>query len=477
MWIAFCLSMSQVADASAGPDQGLYRDLFGVCVADGGDLDGDGTRDVWVGDPSMPTEHDETAGHVWAVSGKSGKRLRSIASPTGARGFGWTLAALDDGDGDGKRDVAVGCEFMPSKEHLEPSFELGWTSPAGESAVFVFSGATSQQRFVIRGPADCRKIPWYSSGAGPSLASVGDWNGDGVGDLAVGWSFADTDLRDCGRVDVVSGKDGATVHSWTGADAHDLFGFALAPLADLDGDGKHELACGAMPDYAIDVEGAHPNLARIRPGYVRVLSSKGSVLFSLSPADGCRSFGVSVGACPDVDRDSVDDVMVGQPFSAEPPRPAITLWSGKTGKLIRSLDPPELDAWDGGWEARANVQPRAVGVRRSFGVRLLSVPDRDGDGLADILVTVPRPLCFVPAGIVSSASGNALGHVELHDYTFRSHIGLGACRTGDIDGDSDEDFAIGGASIRSDEAQGAVVFVSSKKLEVLRTVLRSDVAN
>ncbi|MCE9593847.1 MAG: hypothetical protein K8S98_06615 [Planctomycetes bacterium] len=468
MWIALCFSMLQSAAQKSAPEEFPYRDLFGVSIDDAGDLDGDGIHDLWIGDPSMLTELDEPSGCVWAVSGKTGKCLRRIEGPPNAWGFGWTLAALSDIDGDGKRGVAVGCEFTPSEKTPLPAFEIRSTSPAGESTVFAFSGATGQQCFVVTGPADTLKNAWYTADAGPALASVGDWNGDGAGDLAIGWSFADSEARDCGRVDVVSGKDGKTLHSWTGVDAHDRFGFSLAALADLDGDGKCELGAGAVPDYAPNAGTDFPSLTRRRTGYVRVLSSKGSTLYSLAPGDSSWGFGGSIATFPDVDRDGVSDVMIGQPYDVPV---AITVWSGRTGKFIRRLDPPELDAWDGGWASR-NMRPAPTEVCVSFGTRLLLVSDHDHDGLADILATTPQTFCHVPAGILSSASGKVLDHVELDSSLF-TDVGIAAAQVGDLNSDGVDDIAIGGSSIRSDDP-GVVILVSGKTLTAKRTIRRSD---
>jgi hypothetical protein len=448
------------------------RDLFGVCIDAAGDLDGDGCQDLWVGDPSIFAGSDITAGCAWAVSGKTGRRLRRIPAPEGAQEFGWTLASLADIDEDGVRDVAVGCTFAPSADFPSPAYGIGSTSPVGGSKVWVFSGATGERRFAVAGPADDVKLPWYSAGAGPALASAGDWNGDGAGDLAIGWSFADAAGIDRGRVEVVSGKDGARLRSWSGAEDHDRFGFSLALLADLDGDGKSELAAGAVPDHDSNAGERYPSLAMERAGYVRILSSTGAILHSLAGPDGSRRFGLSIAPFADADGDGVQDVLVGQPYPAKR-GPAITIWSSKSGKLVRRLSPPELDDWDGGWQ-REHVSPPPAGVNVSFATRLVTVPDRDGDGLSDILATTPQFFGFVPAGVVSSATGRALARVELHSWGSKSNVGLASCLVGDVDGDGVEDLALGGASIRCAGCDGSVVLVSGRELTVLRTIVRRD---
>jgi hypothetical protein len=463
MWIAFCLSMLQDAALNSTPREVPHRDLFGVCLDDAGDLDGDGVHDLWIGDPSILSDRDKTGGCVWAVSGKTGKRLLRITSPTMVWGFGWTLSALADVDGDGKRDVVVGCTFAPSEKTPKPGLEPEPKSPMGESQVSVFSGATGATRFSIKGPADRLKNAWDTAGAGPSLASVGDWNGDGAGDFAIGWTFADEPSLDCGRVDVVSGKDGATLISWSGTEVGDRLGYVVAALDDLDGDGKRELAAGAIP---VDPE---------RASYVRVFSSRGSVRASLTSREWAHEGLLSIAPFSDIDGDGVGDLVIGRPFRGPN---EVTFFSGKTSREIRRIEPPDVNAWKLGWDLRSVTPPR-ITVEAGFGARLLCVPDRNGDGVADVFVTMPYAFFHAPAGIVSSADGRPLVSFPV-DFQITgdwSHVGLAAAHVGDVDGDGTEDIAIGGASIRYDNCEGVVLLLSGKDLKRVRAIQRRDMTD
>ena len=94
---------------------------------------------------------------------------------------------------------------------------------------------------------------------GFSVASLGDLNGDGVGDLAVGASSDDDGGTDRGAVWVLFLNTDGTVEShqkisdieggFTGTlDNADFFGTSVAWLGDLDGDGVGDLAAGARWD-------------------------------------------------------------------------------------------------------------------------------------------------------------------------------------------------------------------------------------
>ncbi|GMV92383.1 MAG: hypothetical protein AMXMBFR82_21610 [Candidatus Hydrogenedentota bacterium] len=94
---------------------------------------------------------------------------------------------------------------------------------------------------------------------GYAVCALGDVDGDGISDLAVGAPFDDDGGTDRGAVWVLfmnadatvraSQKIGALSGNFSGAlDDNDLFGVALCSTGDLDGDGIPDLAAGAMND-------------------------------------------------------------------------------------------------------------------------------------------------------------------------------------------------------------------------------------
>src|SRR5215217_8089356 len=93
--------------------------------------------------------------------------------------------------------------------------------------------------------------------AGTSVAALGDVNGDGVNDMAIGAPLADANSRtDSGSVYVVYGRDGLAARTnlatlgtagvrIDGAAAGDRLGSWIANAGDVDGDGRDDLLAGA----------------------------------------------------------------------------------------------------------------------------------------------------------------------------------------------------------------------------------------
>lgn len=200
---------------------GRPYDGFGWHLARAGDRDGDGVEDLWAGAPSNPA-----AAHVYLVSGATGAVVRTITSPRADDQFGWYLTPVDDLDGDGVADLAIGA----------PTAAIDGIR---RGAVLLVSGATG---------APLREIVGERAGAehGIMVAAVDDLDGDGVGEVAIGApADASAETPGHGEVVIASGATGAAIRRLGGGEAGELYGRMIARLDDLDGDGVRDLAIGA----------------------------------------------------------------------------------------------------------------------------------------------------------------------------------------------------------------------------------------
>ena len=324
---------------------------FGTAVTGLGDQNADAVPDFAVGVPG--------ADRVDVFSGATRTLMRSLHDPEGKSGmrFGYAVASVGDVDGDGVEDIAVGAPgpsgFVPLPcDPTQPSCP----PPAEWGRVFLFSGATG---------AMLRKILPTSEffAFGLSLAALGDVNGDGVPDLAVG---APELLNNrWGEVYAFSGKTGGQLWvfrepPYPGKQAIASLGTFMAPTGDLDGDGRRDLIVAA-PFH--DNTGAGAVLG----GKVFVLSGASGALIrshqASTPLDN-GLFGGTVSGVGDQNGDAIDDYLIGHRGTGE-----VLLISGASGTLLRSIlataDPGS------GWFSFARAG------------------DRDGDGHEDFWVGIP----------------------------------------------------------------------------------------
>jgi hypothetical protein len=273
---------------------------FGAALAGVGDINDDGVPDLAVGAPYQEVEDRDNAGVVFLVSGADGRHLHTLHSPQPQlfAHFGTALGGLGDVNGDGVPDLAIGA----------PLQDVEGENCCDQGQVVVVSGADGTRLHTLHSPR-----PQRGARFGAALAGVGDVNGDGVSDLAVGAPSQDVEGRGgVGVVFLVSGADGRHLHSLhspnpqAGAD----FGRTLAGVGDVNGDGVPDLAVG---DPLQDLEGDCCGGARL------VFLFSGATGRHLHTVRAPRpqpeaNFGAALAGVGDVNGDGVPDLAVGAPF-------------------------------------------------------------------------------------------------------------------------------------------------------------------
>lgn len=208
------------------PDHGDVP--FGWSAAVVGDLDLDGFDDFAVGYPDDGTFYSH-GGSVRVFSGLDGTELLAVYGDHEWHMYGYNVGAAGDVDADGIPDVIVGSL-------------IDGTVATQAGMAQVFSGADGAVLHTWWGSVSFGKF-------GSAVAGAGDVDGDGFGDLIVGAEAEGPGVQ-TGRAYVYSGADGSLIHQWQGTSTFSLFGHSVSSLGDVDGDGRADVAVGApQGDY------------------------------------------------------------------------------------------------------------------------------------------------------------------------------------------------------------------------------------
>lgn len=367
-------------------------DRFGAAVAGLGDLDGDGRADFAVGAP-LAARNGSGSGQAWVFCGRSGRVLHELVGPTASEQFGASLVGLGDVDGDGVPDLAVG-----SPRH-----------GGSRGRVSVFSGASGTLLWSAAGNGGGARF-------GAALASVGDVDGDGASDLAIGAPFASGAGTAAGRVELRSGASGALLLAFDGA-PFDLLGTALSAADDADGDGVPDLWVGAP---LADVGHFNAGSALLRSG------RDGAPILAIHGAEIGAQLGQWIARLGDLDGDGRPDVLVAS-----------------VGVDAGGIDAGRVEVRSG---AGGGVLWRRDGARPGAGMGpATSLGDLDGDARPEFLVGDPergdggpRPgRVWLVHGRLDAPARELVGRAGDDGF------GAALAGLGDVDGDGVPDFAVG----------------------------------
>jgi hypothetical protein len=301
------------------------------------DVDVDGRADVAAG-ARFRQEGIFQNGTLSVWSGADGTRIRSWDGSFMKGLFGHCVVPMPDLSGDGLADVVVSA----------PSAEFDGVK---RGVVMARSPKTGEEIWRHVG------LPFENFGW--DMAQAADHDGDGKLDLIVG---APGD--EAGHIYLLSGKTGTTLRTFAPPEAVGTFGWYVARLDDLDGDGAADLAAGAFQEIQV---------AASNVGAAYVFSSQsGKQLHHWKGADVGSSFGEIVAGIGDLNGDGRGEVIVTAPRTADPARSRpgdVMIFSGTDGK--------ELRHWTG-------KQPGEL-----FGRMAVSAGDLDGDGIEDVAIGAP----------------------------------------------------------------------------------------
>lgn len=312
--------------------------------------------------------------------------------------------------------------------------------------------------------------------------AVGNFNGDGFDDLAVGIPGETVGGdADTGAVHIFYGSASGLLltgdqifHQGTEgiadtAEPGDHFGHALAS-ADFDADGFDDLAISAPDDDVGEIVDA--GVVWVLFGGAAGLSASGSLAFGQGGIDGTETseagdrFGFAL-AAGRIDSGSRADLVIGVP--GEDGIPLFEDDAGKIHVIYNSGTTPlgAAEEWtqsDSGCDSDENGD--------AFG-RAVAVVDLDGDGFGEVVVGSPFETILLngtAAGLIHVFDSGSGGLSATNSYCLNQFNGLvngndeaadrfgAAFGTGDFDGDGDADLGVAspGESFSGEYDEGVV---------------------
>ncbi len=265
-------------------------------------------------------------------------------------------------------------------------------------------------------------IPGAPNGGVRGMSAVGDLDGDGLGDLLIGSPFADGLVADSGIVRVISSKTTGTVLTLKGEHASDYFGWSVAGLDDINGDGVDEIVVGAPGhDWSATVTDS---------GAVYLFSgANGALIKKFNWGNDGEEYGHSVCAIGDYNLDGKADFAIGVPkglsFPAVEGGNVIPI-SGATLNQLAFIE--------------------SYGLFEHFGRSIARVGDLNGDGREEFIVGAPDYDApgAVDAGramVLAGGSGTVLFTVT--GTQVNQKLGTSVGGVADVNGDGKNEFAAG----------------------------------
>jgi hypothetical protein len=273
---------------------GAASSFFGKALASAGDFNADGIEDLLVGAPFYDSPA-ANAGAVYLFYGSAAPDSIVDHIFTGGADsdfFGIALTGCDF-NFDGVSDIAIG------------AYKADWSTYVDAGRVYVYSGGASPDftaDYTLTGEADGERFGY--------ALTQGDFNGDGVSDLAAGAYSYDGDDLNVGRIYLFYGSASPNVHSdliIEGPHAGDKYGWSLSS-GDVTDDGYDDVVMGS-------------------DGHTIGFASAGKVcVFDGGPGIDDDEFshydlersendllGFSVTAGTDINNDRVEDLLCGMP--------------------------------------------------------------------------------------------------------------------------------------------------------------------
>ncbi len=381
-------------------------DRSGESASTAGDFNGDGVDDLIIGATNA-----EYNGQSYVVFGNSSTAFGSVLELSALNGnngftlnginlsdnFGDSVSTAGDVNGDGLQDLVIGADFANGNDISSGQTYVVFgnsMTPLPFGAVFELSDLDGSNGFILNGTNSFDR-------SGSSVSTAGDINGDGLGDIIIGASNADTNGENSGVTYVVfgstspfpgmldlsalNGNNGFTIN---GIADSDLSGFSVSSAGDINADGLDDLIIGA---FLADPNGGASGQSYVIFGNTAPFAAE----LELSALDSNNGFfingvefadasGISVSAAGDINSDGIADLLIGA-LRADPN----DINSGESYVIFGSNSSPspfgsvfELSTLNGD----NGFIMHGINTYDYTGTSVSNAGDFNGDGVDDIIV-------------------------------------------------------------------------------------------
>ncbi len=304
-----------------------------------GDLDGDGFDDLAITAPG----HSNARGSLFVIYGHPGNWISGYSPGSLQPGFQVTGGPENLAEGDVGNGLGQACAG-PIDLNADGRHDLAVSAPRGGVVgggwVLVFFGSdlrwsgeinASMADIIISGEDIISPTPTYQTTTfGFSMAALGDYDGDGVDDMAIsGLGPLDEDEHEAGTVWIASGGDPNMLGSVNASDlsyrieGEGNIGFCgHSTGVDLNGDGLGDLACGdTRADDAVEFDVPGTPSVRVFTGSLGSIDatrsySSAELVFTAAASD--HRIGTSLARLSDRDGDLYDELLIGAPGADVP---------------------------------------------------------------------------------------------------------------------------------------------------------------
>ena len=473
------ISLSSLNGTNGFRLDGTAAGWLGSGVSSLGDVNGDGIDDIIIGAPEEDKNGINNSGSAYVIFGKTGGFTASfdVATLDGSNGFridgaigsallGAFVSDAGDVNGDGIADILIGAYGVLSEGEAYVLFG----SDQGFDATVSTADLDGQNGFTMGGTSSADYL-------GRTVTTIGDFNGDGIDDIAVGASGGGDDT---GAIFVVFGTDqgfDASIDVMNDLDGSNGFridgstSFGLIPQigqimdggGDINGDGLDDLIFGHSANKAVVVFGSDD------PMPMALLSDEisGASGFVLSAPSGILGLGWSVEIEGDVNSDGLDDIVVSAAGKTY-------VIFGQQNGFANGFDLSTIDGSNG-------FIIDGAGFDTTAGSDVSTAGDVNGDGFDDIIVaadgTTSGAVYVVFGGAngfattinLSSLNGDNGFRIGPDDITGQQIHRMVVSAAGDINNDGFDDIIVGQQDTDGFNGSAYVLFGRAPTAAVTRT--------